>query len=338
MEMNTCKLCAHAEIKTSNGTHRLTIVECPRCGHYAITDNAFLCEPLVKEGSLYLLSAAAREFWDSKSQPVGITTVNAQGLADAVVVPSNDNEYIGLILALINKRQESVSKYTQLDIECDYPAVKLTSRDDLAYYFQQAETRRLVEVLERGMWTYRVRLTSVGRTFLDNISKLPHARLDISPNLLDPDEAESIASNLDNHNKRLGDMYRQIIIDASDKSRLTWSAPFHDLRELFRRTLETLAPTEKVVAESWFKQDKDTKGPTQVQRAKYVLRARRAGGNEEAEAMKQVELIEELFGMSGRALYTRGSGNAHGDGDRNEFYRVLRYFQAVIHDLLDIRA
>ena len=68
---------------------------------------------------------------------------------------------------------------------------------------------------------------------------------------------------------------------------------------------------------------------------KYILEARRAGSNEH-EVTEQVDLIEERVGNLVRSTYGRASDAAHRGKRRSEARRILNYFEAFAHDLLDL--
>ncbi len=97
----------------------------------------------------------------------------------------------------------------------------------------------------------------------------------------------------------------------------------------------TLAPDKDVTSESWYKQDPNTSGPTQTQRAKYILRKQKAGSKVEA-ISGEINILEELVSSLVRTTYSRASDAAHRLKGKSEAKRLFRYFEAFAHDLLHL--
>lgn len=133
----------------------------------------------------------------------------------------------------------------------------------------------------------------------------------------------------------LASSYAQAVRDLEDPERLTWAGPGHEIREVLRGILELLAPDEQVVAQPWFRREDNTSGPTQRQKALYILRQRDAGSKEE-EVVKQVMAMDDVVSGLVRATYLRASDAAHRSKSRREIIRILNYFHALAHDLLDL--
>ena len=123
------------------------------------------------------------------------------------------------------------------------------------------------------------------------VSRSQHLRGDIYRALLDISEP-------------LASKYAQVKLDVESSDRLSWSGSAHEIREVLRTLLETLAPDEVVMGQEWYKQDKSTTGPTQKQRVRHILRTRDAGSKEQKVA-EQVELLEDKIGDLVRATYSR---------------------------------
>lgn len=130
--------------------------------------------------------------------------------------------------------------------------------------------------------------------------------------------------------KELSDLYLQIIADFEDEHRLSWAGTSHEIRELLRRMLETLAPDVEVQEALWFKKQGDT-GVTRRQRVRYILEKRGVDSN----VMQVAEDIESI-GKLTSDVYGRASDAAHRLKSKNEAFRILRYFHAFTHDILDI--
>lgn len=133
----------------------------------------------------------------------------------------------------------------------------------------------------------------------------------------------------------LASKYAQVKLDVETTDRLSWSGSAHEIREVLRGLLETLAPKEAVATEPWYVHDESTSGPTHKQRVRYILRTRGSGSKEQKVA-EQVDVMEDKIGDLVRATYTRASDAAHRTKDRREVRRIVRYFEAFAHDLLDL--
>ena len=146
-----------------------------------------------------------------------------------------------------------------------------------------------------------------------------------------------VYSSLLKVSKPLGDSYAQLKKDIEDGSRLTWAGAAHELREVLRCLLELLAPDDKVMAASWYQEDRQKKspGPSHKQRALYILKQRNAGSTEQ-DVIKQIEVLEEGISNIIRLTYTRMSNAAHDRKGRREAKKLLAYFDAFAHDLLDL--
>jgi hypothetical protein len=134
----------------------------------------------------------------------------------------------------------------------------------------------------------------------------------------------------------LANSYRQIVRDFEDSERTAWTGTAHDIRELLRLILEKLAPTDKVVNMSWYKQEKDNTGPTQKQRVKYILSEINADSKEQ-EVVQNIDIIEDRIGNLVRKVYGRASDSAHRTKGKTEAFKILRYFEAFAYDLLDLK-
>jgi Predicted pPIWI-associating nuclease len=133
----------------------------------------------------------------------------------------------------------------------------------------------------------------------------------------------------------LGDSYAQFKTDLDNPERISWAGTAHEVREVLRGMLDLLAPDEAVMAEPWYRQDKSTSGPTQKQRVKYVIKQRQATTNE-SKVVEQAGHLEEMIGEVVRSTYSRASDAAHRRKNRREVARIVNYFEAFAHDLLDL--
>jgi hypothetical protein len=134
----------------------------------------------------------------------------------------------------------------------------------------------------------------------------------------------------------LAQIYAQVKIDIEKNDRVSWVGTAHGIREVLSGILHILAPDDAVTKEPGYKQQEGTSGPTQKQRAMYILK-RRGAGSSNVDVVKEVEKIEDWIGNLIRATYNRASTAAHGFADKRETVRILRYFEAFAYDLLDLK-
>ena len=136
-------------------------------------------------------------------------------------------------------------------------------------------------------------------------------------------------------NGSLARSYAQIKIDITDKTRLSWAGTAHEIRQIISTLLETLAPDSEVINEEWYKQDPQTKGPTQKQRAHYIL-IKQKKDSKEQEVVEVVSLLNDLIETLVRSTYGRASDAAHRFKGRREVIRILNYFESFTTDLLNL--
>jgi hypothetical protein len=148
---------------------------------------------------------------------------------------------------------------------------------------------------------------------------------------------EAIVDALFKISDAMGNSYLQITADFQDESRLTWDGTAHAIRELLRKLLEHLAPNDQVLTQVWYKQETGTAGPTQKQRVRYILEQHKSDSKRK-QVVANIDMIDTMIGSLIRDVYGRASDAAHRSKDKTEAYRVLRYFDAFAHDLLNLRA
>lgn len=129
--------------------------------------------------------------------------------------------------------------------------------------------------------------------------------------------------------------YAQVLIDLQDDQRLSWAGTAHEIRQILSTLLQVLAPDEQVEAQSWYRKVPNTTGPTQKQRARYILENRGAGSKERG-TTEQIDIIDELVSSLVRATYGRASDAAHRFKRKDEIQHIHRYFVAIAYDLLDL--
>jgi Predicted pPIWI-associating nuclease len=107
------------------------------------------------------------------------------------------------------------------------------------------------------------------------------------------------------------------------------------LREILREVLQRLAPDAEVAAQSWYKpviRETPPPEPTHQQRARYIL-AKHGAGEREQEVSDRTLIVVETISRLARDMYSRTSVAAHTQKDVEEIQRLLRHFDALIHDL-----
>lgn len=131
--------------------------------------------------------------------------------------------------------------------------------------------------------------------------------------------------------------YRQGLDDiASPSLRHSYRGTATEFREAFRETLDYLAPDKEVMAEDWFKLEKDQTRPTMKQKVKFVLSSRGKKKTQRTAAERSVDLMEALAGDIARAIYNRASLSTHVETTKQEVEQMKRYMDAVLFDLLEI--
>jgi Predicted pPIWI-associating nuclease len=130
--------------------------------------------------------------------------------------------------------------------------------------------------------------------------------------------------------------YRQVHKDLADESRISWRGTANELREVLRELLEMLAPDETVMKMPWFKQEPNTQGPTQAQRARYALEQRATQNHRASAAQETANLVEESVSRLVRKTYQRANNAAHTSQDKDEVKRILGYFDLLAKDLLGL--
>ena len=100
--------------------------------------------------------------------------------------------------------------------------------------------------------------------------------------------------------------------------------------------MDHLAPDQAVQASPGFKLEKDRKGPTMKQKARYILKARGVGESSRAAPEQSVELLEEQIASLARSVYERGSASTHGATAKSQVLSFKGYADAVLAELLQL--
>ena len=115
--------------------------------------------------------------------------------------------------------------------------------------------------------------------------------------------------------------YEQVLQDIASGKRVSWRGTGSELREVLREVMDHLAPDAEVMAAPNFRFEGDLKRPTQKQKVRFILKARRrAVGVAEA----SVETVEEGIVSLARSAYQRGSATTHASTDATEVKRLKK--------------
>lgn len=163
----------------------------------------------------------------------------------------------------------------------------------------------------------------------------PPRRKAANPSYVSQIRDSVIYKGLASLSEKLANSYEQVKLDIQDTDRISWAGTAHEIREVLATMLRLLAPDDRVTAETWFRQEPKTSGPTQKQRVRFILQQHGAG-SKEREVAEQAIHLEEMIGSLVRATYSRASDAAHTFKVRTEVSRIIGYFDAFAHDLLNL--
>jgi hypothetical protein len=157
-----------------------------------------------------------------------------------------------------------------------------------------------------------------------------------------PNESKELMARLKDLDPGLELSYRQVLTDLADQRRITYKGTANELREIFREVLDRLAPDKQVESQSWFKdkrsalkEDRERKRPpTRAEKVKYVMSTRNQDSSASEVAEKAASQVEERLGDLFNAIYSRASDASHVSKQRDEINRILKYFHALLFELL----
>jgi hypothetical protein len=128
--------------------------------------------------------------------------------------------------------------------------------------------------------------------------------------------------------------YYQVLEDiAFSGKRISWRGTGTELREVLREVMHHLAPDDQVMAAPGFQLEADQKRPTQKQRVRFILKARRRGVEV---AENSLDAVDELIANLARSTYTRGSATTHATTDATEVRHIKNYTDALLIELLEV--
>lgn len=130
--------------------------------------------------------------------------------------------------------------------------------------------------------------------------------------------------------------YEQALRDIAQGGRVSWRGTATELRETLREVMDHLAPDGKVSAVAGFQLEAGLNRPTQKQKVRYILRARRSSGAAVTVAESSLNTIEEAVAGLARSTYQRGSASTHVGTTGKEIKSLKRYVDALLAELLEI--
>jgi hypothetical protein len=130
--------------------------------------------------------------------------------------------------------------------------------------------------------------------------------------------------------------YEQALSDIAQGKRVSWRGSAAELREALRETIDYLAPDDKVMTATGFQLEKGQTLPTQKQKVRFILRARKSNSASFSVAEGGLATVEESIAALARSTYTRTSASTHAMTDASEVRKLKRYVDALLAELLEI--
>jgi Predicted pPIWI-associating nuclease len=127
--------------------------------------------------------------------------------------------------------------------------------------------------------------------------------------------------------------YEQVLRDIHEANRVSWRGTSSELREVLRNVIDELAPDDKVESSEGYVLERDRKGPTQAQKVKYILRARKSRTTAVDTAKQSLAAVDAAIADLARSTYNRGSASTHSTTDGVEVRRIKHYVDAVLAEL-----
>lgn len=130
--------------------------------------------------------------------------------------------------------------------------------------------------------------------------------------------------------------YEQALRDIAQGARISWRGTATELREALREVMDHLAPDDKVSSAAGFQPEAGQSRPTQKQKVRYILRARRSTGAAVTVAEASLDTMDEAVAALARSTYQRGSVSTHVGTTGNEIKSLKRYVDALLAELLEV--
>jgi hypothetical protein len=130
--------------------------------------------------------------------------------------------------------------------------------------------------------------------------------------------------------------YEQVLRDIADGQRVSWRGTGSEIREVLREVIDHLAPDDKVLSSQGFQLEPGQKGPTQKQKVRFILRARRSPSASVTVAEGTLETVEATVAALARSTYQLGSAATHTPSTGVEIRRLKGYVDALLGELLEV--
>lgn len=157
------------------------------------------------------------------------------------------------------------------------------------------------------------------------------------PRILLSETEKGIITTLERMLPGTRDSYEQVMRDIGQPGgRVSWRGTAAELRDVLREVMDHLAPDIQVMAAPNFRLETDRKGPTQAQKVRFILKARRAGSAAISTAEGTLQTVDEAVASLARMTYTRGSASAHTSPEAGEIRKLKRYVDALLGELLEL--
>jgi hypothetical protein len=129
--------------------------------------------------------------------------------------------------------------------------------------------------------------------------------------------------------------YEQALRDLTQGGRVSWRGTAAEIREVLREVIDHLAPDEKVSAGPGFQLEAGRSGPTQRQKVRFILRARRSSSAAVSVAESSLSTVDEAVATLARSTYQRGAVSTHSRTNDAEIRNLKRYAEALLAELLE---
>jgi hypothetical protein len=130
--------------------------------------------------------------------------------------------------------------------------------------------------------------------------------------------------------------YEQVLRDVTEGQRVSWRGPGTELREVLREVMDHLAPDDQVMAAPGFQLEPELKRPTQKQKVRFILKARKSKSGALAVSEASVNTFEEGIATLARSTYQRGAVSTHTPTDGAEIRKLKGYVDALLVELLEV--
>lgn len=131
--------------------------------------------------------------------------------------------------------------------------------------------------------------------------------------------------------------YEQALRDLSQGGRVSWRGTATELREVLREVMDHLAPEGQVMGATGFQLEDGQTRPTQRQKVRFILRARRSSSAAMTVAESSLVTVDEAVAALARSTYQRGSASTHSRASDTEIRNLKRYVDALLGELLETR-